>query len=179
MNSSSRLASQSASRLEFARHGLASIVFSILGPGDAKSATVQGYALTLRFLWRSVSLPVKDIEKVTVSKRWRWSVLRVGFPTRNLTLSGLSPNDASTLTDALEASRVRWWKTALATSGDTLRPVNARLEQLADPPAFTTRKALAHLQRETTTVASRFPSAWPETLSRHAQVRVLARLRRF
>lgn len=140
---------------------------------------MQGYALTLRFLWRSVSLPVKDIEKVTVSKRWRWSVLRVGFPTKILTLSGLSPNDANTLTDALEASRVRWWKTALATSGDTLRPVNARLEQLADPPAFTTRKAIAHLQRETTIVASRFPSAWPETLSRHAQVRVLARLRRF
>ena len=70
MSSSPRLASQSTVRLEFGRRGLAPIVFAILRPGDARAATVKGYALTLTLPWRSVTLPVKEIETVEVSEWW-------------------------------------------------------------------------------------------------------------
>ena len=179
MSSSPRLAPQPTARLEFGRRGLASIAFAILHPGDARAATVHGYALTLALPGRAVTLPVKDIESVAVSALWRWSAVRVSSATRNLTVSGLSPDDARALAEALEAARVRWWETALATSADTLRPVYARLAQLADPPSYTTRQAMAHLRRKATTVVGRFPSVWPDPLSSHAQVRMLERVRSF
>ena len=179
MDSSPRRAPQPTARLEFGRRGFASIVFAFLRPGDARAAALQGYALTLALPWRSVALPVKDIESVTVSNSWRFSAVCVSCPTRNLTVSGLSPVDATSLSEALEAARVRWWETTLATSADALRPVHTHLDRLADPPSYVTRKALAQLRRKALAVAQQFPSAWPDQLTVNSQVRMLKRIHSF
>ena len=179
MNSTPRLASRSTARFEFGRRGLASIVFAILRPGDARAATVRGYALKLVLPWRSVTLPVKDIETVAVSARWRWCAVHVRSATTTVTVSGISPDEAQSLAEALEAARVRWWETALAASADTFRPVDARLAQLADPPGYTTRKAMAHLRRNAATAVGRFPAVWPASIARTTHVRTLERVRSF
>ena len=99
--------------LQVGRTGLASFVFALLHPGDAKAATVSADILTLTHASGSTETPFGEIEAVEVAAGWFWSGMRICFASREVMVSGLSRPNAQVLADALESGRVGWWRRTL------------------------------------------------------------------
>ena len=170
-----RLAAPEA-RLTFRRSGLASFLFAIVRPADAKAAELNADTLTLTLPTRSMEIPLEDIETVELEGRWRWRGVRIRYASREEAVSGLSQGDATALAYALEAARVHWWRRALAARAEPLRSVYDRLARLADPPGYTTRGVFSNLLRDAEKMAGRFPPRWPDGLPMTPECRMLKRI---
>ena len=107
MQDSTTVASQREPHLSVGRGALASILFRIIRPSDAKAAVLSGNVLTLMYPSRSVKLPLDEVGKVVLEDGWRWRAMRIGLATGELTVSGLSRSDAKAFAEALELERSR------------------------------------------------------------------------
>ena len=170
---------KSATRLTVKRSGFEAILFAMVRPRDAKAAAVNEKTLTLTFTFRSVGVPLEDIKMVMLGRRWHWRAVRIRYANRETIVSGLSRGAAEELVETLEAARVYWWRKALAAQAGALHDVHGRLEQLVNPPSYTTHRMLSDLRRDTEAVTVGLPSHWPDTLSNTAELLMLRELRSF
>ena len=159
--------------LHVGRTGLASFVFGLLHPRDAKAASVSADILTLARPLRSVEIPFREIEAVELAAGWFWSGIRIRSCSSGITVSGLSRADAQAFASALDSARVDWWRRTLAPHIGKLRSVNNRLSQLADPPRYMARSVFTDLEREAKDAVAPFPSRWPDKLSGAREIRLL------
>ena len=151
---------------------MASVLFGILRPGDAKGATVNASALRLTFVFRTREIPLGDIETVELKRGWWWGTVRIRHSSGEAAISGLSRADVMALATDLEAARVDWWRKALATRIETIRSVHERVAQLAEPRRYIARSVIRDLERDARDVAGEFPSRWPSTLATAPEVRM-------
>ena len=159
------------------RRGLASVLFGIVWPEDAKGATVNANSLRVRFAFRTKEIPIGDIETAELKAGWRWGSVRIRHTSGEAAISGLSRADATALATALEAARVDWCRKALVARIETLSSVHDRMAQLAEPHRYIARSVFRDLERDPRDVAGEFPSRWPNTLSIAPEVRILRTIR--
>ena len=107
MQDSTTVAPQREIYLSVRRGTLASVLFAIARPSDAKAAVLSGSTLTLIHPSRSVKIPLDEIGKVVLEDGWRWRAMRIGIATGELTVSGLSRSKAKAFAEALELERSR------------------------------------------------------------------------
>ena len=70
-------------------------------PTDAKAAAVNSNALTLTLPFRSMEIPLEEIETVEMQDSWCWRTIRIRCASGKKVVSGLSLYDVKALADAL------------------------------------------------------------------------------
>ena len=166
-------ASEAVVRLRIGRTGLASLLFAVLRPKDARAAAVNTNALRLTHGSRYTKIPLRDIVAVKVKTGWCWYGIRFRHAAGEAFVSGLSRDDARAFAEALVTARVHWWRRALAARIATLRSVHDRLVQFANPPKYMTRNVFRELRRDAEKAAGQFAGRWPNTLSNAPEIRPL------
>ena len=166
-------------RLSFRRTGLASLLFAVRRPGDAKAATVDANAVRLVFGSRSTAIPLGDIESAVVETGRLWATMRLRHAAGKAIVSGLSQKDAKAFAEALEAGRTHWWRQAMAAQAATVRSAHDQLSQLADPPAYMAHNVFSELRRNVEKAAGQFAARWPSTLSDTPEFRMLRAMLEF
>ena len=164
---------------EVGRTGLASFLLPLLRPRDAKAAIVDADVLTLALPFGARTIIIQEIESAVMARAWLWSGTKIRHASGRETVSGLSWHQARTLVDALEASRLGWWRRTLAAHNETLRSVHDRLAQLADPPRYMARSVFSDLERDAETAGGEFPARWPDALSGAPEIRMLKTIQDF
>lgn len=161
------------------RTGLASFLYAILRPGEARAITVNANVVSLSFGSRSTEVSLGDVEGVDLKAGWRWAGIRLRHARGRATVSGLARNDAKALADALETARVHWWRRSLAAEIGTLSSVRDRLAQFSDPPKYVTGDVIRDLRRDAGAAAGGFAARWPNTLSNAPEIRMLGTILEF
>ena len=128
------------------RTGIASLIFALLHPGDAKAATINGDLLKLRYKSGTKEIPVRNIHTAEIATGWFWSGVQVRSLSQVVTISGLTRAAAKTFNNALENARVGWWSRTLSTNIESLRSVYNRLEQFTDPSRYITHSIFTNLE---------------------------------
>ena len=167
------------SPLHVERAGLASFLFAFLHPGNAKAATVSADILVLTRTVGSMEIPLREIEAAELATGWFWSGIRIRSSSKRITVSGLSRAEAHVFTNELESARVDWWRKTLAANVGTLRSVDNRLAQLADPTRYLTHSVFADLEADAKDGVAQFPSLWPDKLSGTSELRMLKAIQDF
>ena len=178
-NRPSTQASKDHSPVTVRRTGLASFLFAILRPGDARAATVDANAVRLTLASRSTEIALGNIEAAHRERGLLWAGISIRHVKGKTAISGLSRNEAGAFCDALEKARVEWWRRVLATRSGTLCSAHDRLTQLADPPKYITDYELRDLKREAESAVSGFVTRWPSALSNAPEIRMLKSILEF
>ena len=156
------------------RTRLASLLFAILSPGEAKAASVNADSVKLAFGSRSSEISLGDVEAVETKVGRRWTRLRLRHATGTATVSGLSRAGAKALSDAVETARTEWWHRTLAPKIGALRSVNERLAEFVDPPKYVVdADAFGELARNAQAAVGNLVGRWPDSLSDVPEVRML------
>ena len=171
--------SRAEARIEVRRSRLASVLYGITRPGQARAATVNANALALTFAFRSKEIPLGAIDTAELEAGRCWDRVRIRYVSGNVVVSGLSRTDAKSLTRTLEAARVDWWRRTLAAQLETLRSVHARVSKLETPPRYMSDSVWSDLERAAQKVAGQLAGQWPATLSRAPEVQLLKPIRDF
>ena len=142
------------------------------------AASVNAETIRLQFLWRSLAVPLGqvesvDVESVDVAGHLLWASVRIRHEAGNSLVSGLTRTVAGALADAVETARIDWWRKALAAQTSALRSLHDRLAVLAEPPKYLTADALRDLVCAAEAVADGFSARWPKSLSDSPEVRML------
>ncbi len=142
------------------------------------AASVNAETIRLQFLWRSIAVPLVDVESVDVESvdvagHLLWAGVRIRHEAGSSQVSGLTRTVASALADAVETARIDWWRKALAAQTSALRSFHDRLAVLAEPPKYLTADALHDLVCAAEVVADGFSARWPKSLSGSPEVRML------
>ena len=87
-------ASEAVVRLRVGRTGLASLLFAVLRPKDARAAAVNPNALRLTHGSRYTKIPLGDIVAAKVKTGWCWCGIRFRHAAGEAFVSGLSRDDA-------------------------------------------------------------------------------------
>ena len=161
------------------RTGLASYLFVLLRPRDAKAARLNTEVLMLKRVLGSMVIPFKDIDTAQITIGWFWGSLRVRYASGEVIISGLSKLDALAFTDALDNAIIGWWLRTLAAHIRTIRSVYDRLSQLADPPRYMARSVFSVLERDARDAVAQFPSGWPDKLSDTTEIGMLKAIQDF
>ena len=161
------------------RAGLASFLFAILRPGDARAITVNANAVNLSFGSRSTEVSLGDVEGADLKAGKHWAGIRLRHARGKTTVSGLARNDAKALVEALEMARGDWWRRSLAARIRTLSSVHDRLVQFADPPKYVTSDVIRDLRRDAEAAAGGLVARWPNTLSDAPEIRMLRAILEF
>ena len=169
----SRHQPETGSRITARRTRLASLLFAILRPWDARAVTVDANMVSLSFASRFTDLSLGEIERADLVAGKSWTAIRLHHATGNTTVSGLSPNDAKVMADALESMRVDWWRRALTSQIESLNSVQDSLAQLADPPKYVNSDLIGDLRRNAQKAAGGFEARWPSTLSNTPEIQML------
>ncbi len=148
------------------------------------AASVNAETIRLQFLWRSIAVPLGDVESVDVESvdvagRLLWAGVRIRHAARSSQVSGLTLTVARALADAVETARIDWWRKAIAAQIGALQSVHDRLAVLAAPPKYLTADALRDLVRAAEAVADGFAARWPKSLSGSPEVRMLEEILAF
>ena len=159
--------------------GLASFLFSVLRPKDARVATVNASTLRLAHRSRCTEIPIGDIVSVEPKTSQRWCRIRIHHAAGRATVSGLSRYDARAFTEVLETARVHWWRRTMAAEIATLRSVHERLTQLASPPEYMARSVFRELRRDAEKVTDQFADRWPKSLTNAPEIRLLRTVQDF
>ena len=160
-------------RFRVERSGLASFLFAVLRPRDARAAYVSANSLRLMHGSRYTEIPIGDIASVKVESGQRWCGIRFHYAAGHATVSGLSRDDARAFAEVLETARVHWWRRTLEAEIATLHSVNDRLAQLANPKEYMARSILLDLRRNAEKATIRFADSWPKALSNAPEIRLL------
>ena len=83
-------ASEAVVRLRVGRTGLASFLFAVLRPKDARAAAVNTNALRLTHGSRYTKIPLGDIVAAKVKTGWHWCGIRFRHAAGEAFVSGLS-----------------------------------------------------------------------------------------
>lgn len=155
-----------------------SILFAILQPHTATAASVDAETIGLQFLWRSVAVPLGDVESVDVESvemagDLLWAAVRIRHSAGSSQVSGLSKTVATDLAESVGAARIDWWRNAIAARTGALQSVHDRLAELAAPPKYVTADALQDLVCAAETASDGLAARWPESLSDSPTVRRL------
>ena len=94
-------ASEAVVRLRVGRTGLASLLFAVLRPKDARAAAVNPNALRLTHGSRYTKIPLGDIVAVKVKTGWHWYGIRFRHAAGEAFVSGLSRDNARAFAEAL------------------------------------------------------------------------------
>ena len=142
------------------------------------AASVNAETIRLQFLWRSIAVPLGDVESVDVESvdvagHLLWASVRIRHAAGSSQVSGLTRTVASALADAVETARIDWWRKALAAQTCALQSVHDRLAVLSEPPKYLSADALRDLVCAAEAVADGFAARWPKSLWDSAQVRML------
>ncbi len=142
------------------------------------AASVNAEAIRLQFLWRSIAVPLSDVESVDVESvdvagHLLWASVRIRHAAGSSQVSGLTLTVARALADAVETARIDWWRKAIAAQVGALRSVHERLDVLAAPPKYLTADALRDLVRAAEAVSDGFAARWPKSLSDSPEIRML------
>ena len=158
---------------ETRRTGMASLLFALFRPREAKAATVNADNVKLAFGSRSREIALRNIEAVRLEAGGRWGGVRLGHATAGATVAGLAKSEASALSDAIETARVSWWRDQLAPKISALRSVHDRLADLADPREYAHSEAIRDLVQDAQAVAGGLVGHWPDALSDAPEIRML------
>ena len=142
------------------------------------AASVNAEAIRLQFLWRSIAVPLSDVESVDVESvdvagHLLWASVRIRHAAGSSQVSGLTLTVARALADAVETARIDWWRKAIAAQVGALRSVHERLDVLAAPPKYLTADALRDLVRAAEAVSDGFAARWPKSLSDSPEIQML------
>ena len=169
----SRNVTEPEARLSVKRTGLASLLFAMLSPGDAKAASVNTDSVKLTYGSRTSEIALGDVEAVETMVGRRWAGLRLRHAAGTATVSGLSRTAARTLSDAVGTARTEWWRRTLAPRIGALQWVHERLAQLADPPKYVDAAAFGELARNARTAVGNLAGRWPDSLSDAPEFRMM------
>ena len=161
------------SQFAVSRTGLASFLFAIVCPRDAKAAVVSTNALILTYRSWFREIPFGEIDRVEEESAWCRASIRICHASGDVAVSGLLHDDAKALSNALENARVEWWRFALTAQIGTLRSVHDRLAQLANPSKYLTQSDFRDLKHDAERIANEFLARWPNTLSNTPEIRML------
>ncbi len=166
-------------RFRVERSGLASFLFAVLRPRDAKAAFVSANSLRLMHGSRYTEIPIGDIVSAKVETGLRWSGIRFHHAKGCATVSGLSRDDAWAFAEVLETNRVYWWRRVLTTEIAALHSLDERLLQLVCPPEYIARSVFRKLRRDAKKAVEQFLERWPKALSNTPEIRLLKRVQDF
>ncbi|MCE2519897.1 MAG: UvrD-helicase domain-containing protein [Alphaproteobacteria bacterium] len=155
------------------RTGLASILFAILRPGEAKAASVNADCIELTVGSRTSEIVLGDVKAVETRVGRRWTRLTFRHAAGTVAVSGLPRTKGRTLANAVEMARTEWWRRAFAPRIDALRSVHERLKELAEPPMYMDAETFGRLARNAQTAVGNLAGCWPETLSDTPEFRTL------
>ena len=161
------------------RKGVASLLFALARPADAKASVLDGSVLRLNMPVGSREIALGEIEGVELKAGWRWGGVLIRTPSGTSTVYGLSQEDAAALAAALEDTRTRWWREALAANGSQLEAAAARLQSLSHSEAYVRRRAFDAMRKEAAAAAAPFPGRWPNDMSKRRDLAALERVRAF
>ena len=160
--SSSRNVTETGVRSSVKRTGLASLLFAMLRPGEAKEASVNAESVKLAFGSRHSQTALGDIEAVEAKVGRRWARLRLRHAAGTAIVSGLLGTGAKVLSDVVETARTEWWRRTLAPQIGALRSVYERLAELVDPPKYVNADAFGELARNAQAAVGYVVGRWPE-----------------
>ena len=86
------------------RRGVASLLFALFRPGQAKAATVKADSVRLNFGSRSREIPLSDINAIRLNSGWRWGGTRLDHSAGGAIVSGLARTEAGALASAIETA---------------------------------------------------------------------------
>ena len=144
---------EEVTNIRVARTGLASFLFAVLRPQQAKAVTVDEKKLQLEYGFRSSEISLGKIKSAEINAGWFWSRIQLRYDRKEAAVSGLSPKDTQAFVKALEVARVHWWQRTLASQIGILQSVYDRLVQLADPFAYLRFSTFNELRHETENAA--------------------------
>ena len=187
----------------FRRVGVASLLFAVARPRDARAAALGRTAIRLTMSLGPREVPMRDIHAVSLERQWAWGDVRIRTARGDTVVSGLRRRDAATLAAAAEEARIAWWREFLVEHADALRAIDARLAdlepwreflvehadalraidtRLADleaPQCYVRPRAFSSLVEEAQRAASVLPQWWPERLDGEPVVQSAKRVRSF
>ena len=163
----------------FRRVGLASLLFAVARPRDARAAALERTALRLTMSLGPLEIPMRDIHAVSLERQWAWGGVRIRTARGDTVVSGLRHREAATLAAAAEETRIAWWREFLVEHADALRAIDARLADLEAPQCYVRRRAFSSLVEEAQRAASVLPQWWPERLDGEPVVQSVKRIRSF
>ena len=163
----------------FRRVGLASLLFAVARPRDARAAALERTALRLTMSLGPREIPMRDIHAVSLERQWAWGGVRIRTARGDTVVSGLRHREAATLAAAAEEARIAWWREFLVEHADALRAIDARLADLEAPQCYVRRRAFSSLVEEAQRAASVLPQWWPERLDGEPVVQSVKRIRSF
>ena len=162
------------SRASARRTGLvASILFAILRPGEAKAASVNADRIRLTLGSRTCEIPLGDIQAVEAEVGRRWTRLQIRHAAGVVAVSGLPRTRGRTLAQAVETARTQWWRRTLALQIDSLRSLQEQLTELDDPPRYVGVETLGKLARNARTAIGNLAGRWPDSLRDAPEVQTL------
>ena len=161
------------------RTGADSILYAILHPRKAMAASVNAETVRLQFLWRSLAVPLDEVESVDLVDRYLWCGVRLRHSAGSSEVSGLPRKVASALAEAVETARIDWWRQALSARINSIQSLHDRLAVLEKPPRYLTADALRNLASDAEAVASGSAARWPKPLWNSPEIRMLRDIRRF
>ena len=161
------------------RKGVASLLFALVRPTDAKTSVLDRGTLHLKLPIGTREIAIGEIDAVDLQTRWSWGGILIRTPSGNSAVSGLSRRDASALAAALEDARIRCWRDALSADGGALVAAAARLESLSRPRDYVRGRMFKAMQDGASHAAAPFPGGWPDGLPGSPAITALKRLRGF
>lgn len=165
--------------MEVKRTGLASFLFGIARPRDARAAAVTPDAVTLAPPPRAGRMALGEVEAVALEAGRIWGGVRIRLASGEAAVSGLARDEARAFAAALEAARVAWWRKTLDARADALRSGHDRVAQLADPPRYVARSVGRDLACDLEKAVEPFGPRWPDPLSDTPEIRMLKAIRDF
>ena len=163
----------------FTRVGLASVLFALARPRDARAAAVKRAALRLTMAFGARKIPMRAIHAVSLERQWAWGGVRIRTAVGDTAVSGLRRHEAATLATAVEEARIAWWREFLEEHADALRIIDARLTDLETPRCYVRRRAFSSVIEEVQRAASVLPQSWPERLDAEPVFQRVERIRSF
>ena len=160
-------------RVSVRRTGLASILFAILRPGEAKAASVNADRIKLAIGSRTCEIALGDIQSVEARVGRRWTRLQFRHAAGTLVVSGLSRTSGHALVNAVETARTGWWRRALAPRIDSLRSLHDQLTVLADPRRYVDAETFDKIARNARTAIGDLAACWPHSLTDTPEIRTL------
>ncbi|MXW38300.1 MAG: AAA family ATPase [Acidobacteria bacterium] len=166
-------------RPAFERVGLASWLFAVTRPRDAKAATLGRTTLGLTMSSGTQEILMRDIHTVSLERQWAWGGVRIRTARGDTVVSGLPHRAAASLAAAVEETRMAWWRKFLGEHADTLRNLDPRVADLEAPRHYVRRRVFSSLVEEMQRAAAEVPQWWPDELDTEPSVQLVKRIRSF